>query len=180
MSRAPRNNLSRHPARVRMRVYSLHYDGKTAAEINADPLVASSVAKTGYRLHGNTLTAAFAGQEYKAFVRARETTLRETAADQITQDAIAEAGALASVTDVARYELAKAVRQMIAHADDVAEVERLTRSLAAITRDEAARLRAENEELKARIAELEVAHAARGRAMTPQTLAEVEEKIKLL
>ena len=69
---------------------------------------------------------------------------------------------------------------MIAHADDVAEVERLTRSLAAITRDEAARLRAENEKLKARIAELEVEHAARGRAMTPQTLAEVEEKIKLL
>ena len=178
--RAQRNNLTRHPARVRMRVYSLHYDGRTAAEINADPLVAESVRKTGFRLHGNTLTRAFAGAEYKAFVRARETTLRETAADQITQDAIAEAGALASVTDVARYELAKAVRQMIANAADVGEVERLTRSLAAITRDETARLRAENEELKARIAELEVGSRAGSAGLSPETLQEVEEKVKLM
>ena len=180
MSRAPRNNLTRHPAKVRMRVYALHYDGRTAAEINADPLVAESVRKTGFRLHGNTLTRAFAGAEYKAFVRARETTLRETAADQIAQDAIAEAGALASVTDVARYELAKAVRQMIGSADDVGEVERLTRSLAAITRDESARLRAENEALKARIAELESAEKGARGAISEETLGEVEEQIKLL
>ena len=81
---------------------------------------------------------------------------------------------------MARYELARAVRQMIGAAADVGEVERLTRSLAAITRDESARLRAENEALKARIAELESAEKGSRGAISEETLGEVEERIKLL
>ena len=61
----PRNNLTWHPPEVRYRVYALHYEGLSAAQINADPVVAASVAKTGYRLHNNTLAAAWRSAEYK-------------------------------------------------------------------------------------------------------------------
>ena len=109
----PRNNLSRHPAEIRFRVYALHYEGKTAAEINADPAVAASVSMTGYRLHGNTLTAAFRSAEYKRYIASRERTFAATEADRITQAVLGEAGALSSVTDVARYELAREIRELI-------------------------------------------------------------------
>jgi len=100
-----------------------------------------------------------------------------------------DVGALSSVTDVARYELAREIRELIGAAPDEGEsaverVERLTRSLATVTRDETARLKAENAELKAQIAELEAKLAGVGRntskGITEETLREVEERIGLL
>lgn len=157
----PRNNLTWHPAKVRYRVYALHYEGYSAAQINADPAVAASVAKTGYRLHNNTLAAAWRSAEYKRYAAGRDKTFAAVEGEQIAQRVLEDVGALSSVTDVARYELAREIRELIGAAPDEGEsaverVERLTRSLATVTRDETARLKAENAELKARIAELEL------------------------
>jgi len=155
----PRNNLSWHPAAVRYRVYALHYEGYSAAQINADPEVAASVAKTGYRLHGNTLKAAYRSDECRRYLASREQTYAATEADRITQAVLGEAGALASVTDVARYELAKEIRALIGGVLDEGEtpadrVERLTRSLATVSRDEAAKMARLVEERDAEIARL--------------------------
>lgn len=185
----PRNNLTWHPAKVRYRVYALHYEGCSAAQINADPAVAASVAKTGYRLHNNTLAAAWRSAEYKRYAAGRDKTFAAVEGEQIAQRVLEDVGALSSVTDVARYELAREIRELIGAAPDEGEsaverVERLTRSLATVTRDETARLKAENAELKAQIAELEAKLAGVGRntskGITEETLREVEERIGLL
>lgn len=155
----PRNNLSWHPAAVRYRVYSLHYEGYSAAQITADPEVAASVSKTGYRLHGNTLKAAFRSEECRRYLASREKTFAATEADRITQAVLGEAGALSSITDVARYELAREIRDLIGDSagegeNPVERVERLTRSLATVSRDEAAKMARQLVERDAEIARL--------------------------
>jgi len=155
----PRNNLSWHPPEVRYRVYALHYEGYSAAQITADPEVAASVSKTGYRLHGNTLKAAFRSEECRRYLASREKTFAATEADRITQAVLGEAGALSSITDVARYELAREIRDLIGDSagegeDPVERVERLTRSLATVSRDEAAKMARQLVERDAEIARL--------------------------
>lgn len=185
----PRNNLSRHPAEIRFRVYALHYEGKTAAEINADPAVAASVSMTGYRLHGNTLTAAFRSAEYKRYIASRERTFAATEADRITQAVLGEAGALSSVTDVARYELAREIRELIDSGPDndespVERVKRLTRSLATVSRDETARLRQENDALRRQLEKLQAENSElRSRieqmpADNTRTIAEIDRLVR--
>lgn len=197
-----RNNLMRHPAAVRFRVYSLHYEGKTVAEINADPAVAESVRLTGYRLHGNTLTAAFrrSNAEFQRYVASQERVLASHEAERITQHVIANAGALDTVTDVARYELAKEIGELIrsgpgivgtgddAEAEDPVErVERLTRALATIGKSEVdkykkdiARLEAENDKLRRQIADLLAAGSAQRGGLSPETIKKIEEQSGLL
>ena len=53
----PRSNLTYHPLGIRERVYQLLLDGYTTKQINADPIVAESIERTGKRLHPNTLTS---------------------------------------------------------------------------------------------------------------------------
>ena len=53
----PRSNLTYHSSSIRERVYQLLLDGYTTKQINADPIVAESIKKTGKRLHPNTLTS---------------------------------------------------------------------------------------------------------------------------
>lgn len=188
----PRNNLTWHPPEVRYRVYALHYEGLSAAQINADPVVAASVAKTGYRLHGNTLTAAWRSAEYKRYAAGRDKTFAATEGEQVAQRILEDVGALASVTDVARYELAREIRELIQAGplgDDenpVERIERLARSLATVTRDETARLRAENAELKTQIAELELRLREAGESrkiatgLSDEAIKQIEEQAGLL
>lgn len=188
----PRNNLTWHPPEVRYRVYALHYEGLSAAQINADPVVAASVAKTGYRLHNNTLSAAWRSAEYKRYAAGRDKTFAATEGEQVTQRILEDVGALASVTDVARYELAREIRELIQAGplgDDenpVERIERLARSLATVTRDETARLRAENAELKTQIAELELRLREAGESrkiatgLSDEAIKQIEEQAGLL
>lgn len=187
----PRNNLTWHPAKVRHRVYALHYEGYSAAQINADPAVAASVAKTGYRLHNNTLAAAWRSAEYKRYAAGRDKTFAAVEGEQIAQRVLEDVGALSSVTDVARYELAREIRELIGAAPDEGEsaverVERLTRSLATVTRDETARLKAENAELKTQIAELELQLHEAGESrkiasgLSDDAIRQIEEQAGLL
>ena len=95
------------------------------------------------------------------------------------------------MTDVARYELAREIRELIGVAPDEGEsaverIERLTRSLATVTRDESARLKAENAELKARIAELELQLHEAGESrkiasgLSDDAIRQIEEQAGLL
>lgn len=186
----PRNNLSWHPPEVRYRVYALHYEGCSVAQICADPAVAASIAKTGFRLHTNTLAAAWRSAEYKRYAEGRDQTYAALEGEQVAQRVLSDVGAMSSVTDVARYELAREIRGLIRQggsADDedpVERVERLARSLATVTRDETARLKAENAELKAQIAELEVRlreNPAQNRGgLSEDAIAAIEEQAQLL
>lgn len=190
----------RHPAAVRYRVYALHYEGKTVAEINADPQIAASVKLTGYRLHGNTLTAALrrSNAEYTRYITAKEAMFATHEADSIAQRVIAEAGALDSVTDVARYELAREIKELIkagpgiigtgddARAEDpVSRIERLTRSLTNISRDEAAALRkqlaqleADNAALRAELNDLRAKLAKYGAENGGEVIAAMDDYVK--
>ena len=103
----PRNNLTWHPPEVRYRVYALHYKGYSAAQINADPMVAASVAKTGYRLHNNTLAAAWRSAECKRCIAGLEQTYAANMGELVAQRVLEDVGALSSVTDVARDETAR-------------------------------------------------------------------------
>ena len=188
----PRNNLTWHPPEVRYRVYALHYEGLSAAQINADPVVAASVAKTGYRLHNNTLAAAWRSAEYKRYASGRDKTFAATEGEHVAQRILEDVGALASVTDVARYELAHEIRELIQAGplgDDenpVERIERLARSLATVTRDETARLRSENAELKTQIAELELRLREAGESrkiatgLSDEAIKQIEEQAGLL
>lgn len=177
----PRSNLTYHPYEIRQRVYALKLDGATAAEIAADPAVSASVARTGKKLHGNTLTAMLRSEEYRAAARDRKSVADATAADRSLSAAIAGRGALGSVTDVARYELAREIRGLIASgalSDDPAALEKVARVLVAVSRDDAARLRAENAALKTRIAELEAENAKLREAVPGASSADVAEAMK--
>ena len=188
----PRNNLTWHPPEVRYRVYALHYKGYSAAQINADPMVAASVAKTGYRLHNNALAAAWRSAECKRCIAGLEQTCAANMGELVAQRVLEDVGALSSVTDVARYELAREIRELIKKGppgdgeNPVERVERLARSLATVTRDETARLKAENAELKARIAELELQlhEAGESRKITSglsdDAIRQIEEQAGLL
>lgn len=154
-----RDGLRRHPAEVRYRIYAMRYDGATLTELLKDPEVVSSQKRTGVMLTAGALTAAFRQPEYRRYVEARERTFEAVEADRITREVLDESGALASVADAARYELACEIRALIsrgASADEnpVQRVERLARSLAVVSRDEVGSLRRELRDRDARIAEL--------------------------
>ena len=198
----PRNNYSRLPWAVRCRVLSLLYDGAEYDEIRRDPEVAAACKERGLTLHNATFLAVRKCEEYKAFGRKAQSYAAARDADRIAAGVLNASGAQADLTDVARYEIARAVREILDDDDGepgsrAKHLRTLSQTLLALSNsakdEKIADLRRKLDEkdrvladLKARIADLETQLAATSETTSAQTgisrekLAEVEGKIKLL
>ena len=109
----PRNNYSRLPWAVRCRVLSMLYDGAEYDEIRRDPEVAAACKERNLTLHNATFLAVRKCEEYKEFGRKAQSYAAARDADRIAAGVLNASGAQADLTDVARYELARAVREIL-------------------------------------------------------------------
>jgi hypothetical protein len=199
----PRNNYSRLPWAVRCRVLSLLYDGAEYDEIRRDPEVAAACKERNLTLHNATFLAVRKCEEYKEFGRKSASYAAAQSADRIAAGVLNASGAQADLTDVARYEISRAVREILDDDDGepgsrAKHLRTLSQTLLALNNsakdEQIAALRRKLDEkgrsiadLKAKVSELENAIAAgaaeTGAAQTgisPEKLAEVEGQIKML
>ena len=109
----PRNNYSRLPWAVRCRVLSMLYDGAEYDEIRSDPEISAACAERKLTLHNATFLAVRKCEEYKEFGRKAQSYAAARDADRIAAGVLNSSGAQADLTDVARYELACAVREIL-------------------------------------------------------------------
>ena len=170
----PRSNLSYHPPEIRRRVYQLHYEGRTGAEIVADPEVAESIRRTGYRLHGNTLTAAWRSDDYQEYRRRREETEQRIGKARWAAEALRDTAWIGSVADMTQMALLEQLRELAEKGSgDPSELLKLvtavTRIKAADSDEKNARLSRQLEEQRKRFDAVEKAHRA--------TVAELEKEI---
>ncbi len=170
----PRSNLTYHPPEIRRRVYQLHYEGRTGAEIVADPEVAESIRRTGYRLHGNTLTAAWRSDDYQEYRRRREETEQRIGKARWAAEALRDTAGIGSVADMTQMALLEQLRELAEKGSgDPSELLKLvtavTRIKAADSDEKNARLSRQLEEQRKRFDAVEKAHRA--------TVAELEKEI---
>lgn len=199
----PRNNYSRLPWAIRCRILNLLWDGAEYDEIRRDPEVAAACAERDLTLHNATFLAVRKCEEYKEFGRKAMSFKAAQDADRIAAGVLNASGAQADLTDVARYEISRAVREILGDDDGepgsrAKHLRTLAQTLLALSNsakdEKIADLRRKLDEkdrsiadLKAKIAELENALAAAtaetGAAQTGisrEKLAEVEGQIKML
>ena len=199
----PRNNYSRLPWAVRCRILNLLWDGAEYDEIRSDPEVAAACKERNLTLHNATFLAVRKCEEYKEFGRKALSYKAAQDADRIAAGVLNTSGAQADLTDVARYEISRAVREILDDDDGepgsrAKHLRTLSQTLLALSNsakdEQIANLRRKLDEkdrvvadLKAKIAELENALAAAtaetGATQTGisrEKLAEVEGQIKML
>lgn len=185
----PRNNYSRLPWAVRCRVLSMLYDGAEYDEIRRDPEVAAACKERNLTLHNATFLAVRKCEEYKEFGRKAQSYAAAQSADRIAAGVLNASGAQSDLTDVARYEISRAVREILDDDDGepgsrAKHLRTLSQTLLALNNsakdEQIAALRRKLDEkdriladLKARIAELEAQITARDRR-----IAELESKVK--
>jgi len=201
----PRSNFSFLPFALRFRVIGMIQDGATAAAIAADPEVAKAFSAMGSTFNRATLTRIRKSAEYKELAAKRAARKAAEYEDQAAAAMIREAGSLDNIADQAKVTLMKALSDLSDLADLSDEsrikalrslavsvtalanqqkdnrISELTRKLHAAEELHAAaeqEWKAREAELLAKIAELE--GRRKGPGMTRETLAEVEQKIKLL
>ena len=202
----PRSKFSLLPHQIRWRVYNLLSDGATLKALLADPDVKDALAKAGTTLSSANLAGIRKSREYADFTAMRRKHLEAKQKDMMLTAIAQGTGTLESMTDQARVRLMEALSDL-SNLSDLSDESRikalrsLAQSVAALTNpakdnqiaelkrriraNEEWRQAAETEwktreaELLARIAELEGGRKAAS-GMTRETLAEVEDKIKLL
>ena len=185
----PRNNYSRLPWAVRCRVLSMLYDGAEYDEIRRDPEVAAACKERNLTLHNATFLAVRKCEEYKEFGRTAMSYTAAQDADRIAAGVLNSSGAQADLTDVARYEISRAVREILDDDDGepgsrAKHLRTLSQTLLALSNsakdEQIANLKRKLDEkdrsiaeLKAKIAELETQITARDKR-----IAELESKVK--
>ena len=202
----PRSKFSLLPHQIRWRVYNLLSDGATLKALLADPDVKDALAKAGTTLSSANLAGIRKGKEYADFCAMRRKHLEAKQKDMMLTAIAQGTGTLESMTDQARVRLMEAlsdlsnlsdlsdesrIKALRSLAQSVAalsnqqkdnRISELTRKLHAAEELHAAaeqEWKAREAELLARIAELEGSRKAAS-GMSKETLAEVEDKIKLL
>ena len=201
MKPKPRNNYSRLPWEIRSRILGMLHNGAEYDDIRADAEIAAELKKRKLSLHNTTFLAIRRSEEYQSYVEHATEDSAAKKAEAITRAVLENNDALGSVTDIARYELAKLIREEVkatsGDEDSVKRIRSLAASLAAVSnpareaewRKKLDRANAEIEELKAEIAglnvELETMKAGTDKkpeqaGISPETLAKVEQKIRML
>ena len=202
----PRSKFSMLPHQIRWRAYNLLSDGATLKALTADPDIKDALARAGMKLSSANLAGIRKGKEYADFTAMRRKHLEAKQKDMMLTAIAQGTGTLESMTDQARVRLMEAlsdlsnlsdlsdesrIKALRSLAQSVAalsnqqkdnRISELTRKLHAAEELHAAaeqEWKAREAELLARIAELEGGRKAAS-GMTRETLAEVEDKIKLL
>ena len=202
----PRSKFSLLPHQIRWRAYNLLSDGATLKALTADPEIKDALERAGMKLSSANLAGIRKGKEYADFCAMRRKHLEAKQKDMMLTAIAQGTGTLESMTDQARVRLMEALSDL-SNLSDLSDESRikalrsLAQSVAALTnpakdnrivdllrklRDKELQHRAAESEWKnreaellARIAELEGSRKAAS-GMTRETLAEVEDKIKLL
>ncbi len=202
----PRSKFSMLPHQIRWRVYNLLSDGATLKALLADPEVSAALDKAGTTLSSANLAGIRKSKEYADFTAMRRKHLEAKQKDMMLTAIAQGTGTLESMTDQARVRLMEALSDLsdlseLSDESRIKALRSLAQSVAALTnpakdnrivelmrklRDKELLHRAAEQEWKAReagllarIAELEGSKKAAA-GMTKETLAEVEDKIKLL
>ena len=202
----PRSNFSFLPFEVRFRVIGMIQDGFTAAAIAADPEVRKAYDSIGAAFTRASMTRIRKSAEYKDLSAKRAARKSAEQDDQLIAAMIRESGSLDNIADQAKVTLMKALSELsdlsdLSDESRIKALRSLAQSVAALTNpakdnriaelmrklhEKEAQIRASEEEWKnreaellARIAELEGSQKASS-GMSKETLAEVENKIKLL
>ena len=205
----PRSKFSMLPHQIRWRVYNLLSDGATLKALLADPEVQAALDKAGMTLNGPNLTGIRKSREYADFTQMRYKHLEAKQKDMMLTAIAQGTGTFESMTDQARVRLMEALAELSdwsgrsdwSDEDRIKAMRSLAQSVAALTnpakdnriadllrklREKEAQHQASEAAWKAREAELlgviQGLREARKDAvgMSKETLAEVEEKIKLL
>jgi len=194
-----RNNISRLPLEVRVRISELLDDGATYDEIREDEVVSAALAEAGgLALHSSTFGAYRESAEYQEFCRARR-----RFGDDIERRRMAAyvVGADKSADDLARianYELLRIVLQKLEDGEalEPKELRSVSGALAAYERNriseakEDARREADEKEseYRSRIADLEgkiqeltaAANDGKEKGISKETLKKIEEQLGLM
>ena len=201
-----RSKISLLPHQVRWRIYNLVLDGADLKALLRDPEVKTALEQAGFSLNSNNLSVIRRSREFNDFVQMRRKYLERKYKDMMLAAITSGTGSLESMTEQTRCKLMETLSELadlgdLPDEDRIKAVRSLSQSVASLSNPvkdtriadlkrklhekEAQLQAAETEwknreaELLARIAELENPQKAAS-GMTRETLAEVEDKIKLL
>ena len=113
MEAKPRNNYSRLPWEIRSRILGMLHNGAEYDDIRSDAEIAAELRKRKLILHNTTFLAIRRCDEYKSYVERATEDSAAKKAEAITRAVLENNDALGSVTDLARYELAKLIREEV-------------------------------------------------------------------
>ena len=201
-----RSKISLLPHQVRWRIYNLVLDGAGLKALLRDPEVKTTLEQAGFSLNSTNLTGIRKSREFNDFVQMRRKYLERKYKDMMLAAITSGTGSLESMTEQTRCKLMETLSELadlgdLPDEDRIKAVRSLSQSVASLsnpvkdtqiaelkrklrekeTLHQAAEAEWKNREaeLLARIAELENPQKAAS-GMTRETLAEVEDKIKLL
>lgn len=202
----PRSKFSVLPHQARWRAYNLILDGATLRALLSDPELGNALNLAGITLNAPNLTRIKQSKEFAEFAKmrrehlmgrerdlmltaiAQDTGTADSMSDQVKVKLLAVLDELTDLPDLADEDKVKAVRslaQSLTQLSNTAKDNRIAELKRKLDeqhdRFEAAEKewQAREAELLARIAELEGSRQA-AKGMTPETLKQVEEKIKLM
>ena len=202
----PRSNFSFLPFDLRFRIIGMIQDGCTASVIAADPEVVKAFDALGSSFNRATMTRIKKSKEYRDWSNQRRQEKESFDADRLTSAILKENASLDTISEQTKVALLKALSDLsnLAELSDENRIKALRSITQSVTllssqakdnriaelkrkldeqhdRFEAAEKewQAREAELLARIAGLEGSRQA-AKGMTPETLKQVEEKIKLL
>lgn len=202
----PRSKFSVLPHQARWRAYNLILDGATLRALLSDPELGNALKLAGITLNAPNLTRIKQSKEFAEFAKmrrehlmgrerdlmltaiAQDTGTADSMSDQVKVKLLAVLDELTDLPDLADEDKVKAVRslaQSLTQLSNTAKDNRIAELKRKLDeqhdRFEAAEKewQAREAELLARIAGLEGSRQA-AKGMTPETLKQVEEKIKLM
>lgn len=194
------------PHQARWRAYNLILDGATLRALLADPELSNALKLAGITLNAPNLTRIKQSKEFAEFAKmrrehlmgrerdlmltaiAQDTGTADSMSDQVKVKLLAVLDELTDLPDLADEDKVKAVRslaQSLTQLSNTAKDNRIAELKRKLDEQHDRFEAAEKEwqsreaELLARIAELEGSRQA-AKGMTPETLKQVEEKIKLM
>lgn len=201
-----RSKFSFLPQQVRWHVYNLLLNGATWKVLASDPVLSDALKQSGITLSGGSLYRIRHSSEFGEFSRMRHKFLESKYQDMMLSAIVGKSGILESMTDQTKCKLLETLSELtdlsnLPDEERIKAVRSLSQSVAALSNpakdnriaelqrklreEKDLRTAAEQEwkareaELLARIAELEGSKKAAA-GMSKETLAEVEDKIKLL
>ena len=201
-----RSKFSLLPQQVRWHAYNLLLDGATLKTLLADPVFSEALNQAGITFSSDNLKYVRRSPEFAEFTRMRQKFLETRYQDMMLSAIVRKSGVLESMTDQAKCKLMETLSELtdlsgLPDEERIKAVRSLSQSVAALSNPakdsriaelqrklrEEKDLRSTSEQewktreakLLSRIAELESSKKAVA-GMTEETLAEVEDKIKLL
>ena len=110
------NRRTRFPWRIRVRIFGLLSEGTPPDEILHDPEVAAFAGSAGERMTGTELARLARSEEYRRFAEKVSVDAEARTAERIAVGVLEYTQSFGTASDIARYELARLIRELIAEA----------------------------------------------------------------